>query len=250
MQLIGNGLILGGQTDGYEEYDLKTGASMHRFKGIGTQSAYRLANGDTMLSTTAGGITLVILEAKTDAVKTKIVYGGYNYVRLVRPTPRGTFLVPTDTTLFEGDDQGKILWHVTAPGWQHIWEALEMPNGHVVVGTSVGSSLDILDANHMVIQRIGTKQMPDAATIRPNFFSEFQILPNGNFVTPNWQGHGGGNGASGVQVLEFDPTGKLVWSYKQDATVYSSIQAVMVLDGLDPQYLHTEAVTGQWTPVK
>ena len=250
MQLIGNGRLLGGQHDGYEEYDLKTGMSLHRYMGTTTQAAYRLANGDTMLSTMGGDVSLVILEAKTDVVKKTIHYAGYNYTRLPRPTPQGTFLVPCDTQLFEGDDTGKVLWKTTAPGWAHIWKAVQLPGGKVVVGTSFGSSLDILDTNHMVIQRIGTKQMPDAATIKPNFFSEFQVLPNGNFITPNWQGHGGGNGASGVQVLEFDPTGKLVWSYKQDAAVYSSIQAVLVLDGLDPQYLHTEAVTGQWTPVK
>jgi hypothetical protein len=67
---------------------------------------------------------------------------------------------------------------------------------------------------------------------------------------PNWQGHGPGNGKSGVQVLEFDPAGKLAWSWKQDPAVFSSIQAVLVLDGLDPQRLHVQTDTGQWTPVR
>ena len=217
-----------------------------------TESAYRLANGDTMLTTVSPtAITLVMLASNTDAVKNKIVYSGYSYVRMARPTPQGTFLVPADTTLFEGDDKGNVLWHTTSTDWSHIWKALQVPSGKVVVGTAFGSSLDILDATtHKVVQRIGTKSMPDAATVHPNFFSEFQILPNGNFLTPNWQGHFAGHGDIGIQVLEFDPTGKRVWSWKQDPALYSSIQGVMDLDGLDPEYLHVESVDGTWTPVK
>jgi hypothetical protein len=250
MQLVGNDVVLGGRSDGYEEYDLKTGAILKQVKAFGnTQSAYRMANGETMLTVSGG--SLVFLEPKTDAMKAKIQYQGYGYVRMARPTPQGTFLVPCDQTLIEGDDKGNVLWKATGEGWGHIWEAIKLPSGNIVLGTAFGASLDVIDGTtHKVIQRIGTKKMPEAGTVKPNFFAEFQVLPNGNFITSNWQGHGGGNGGSGVQILEFSPDGALVWQWKQDAAVYSSIQGVMVLDGLDTQLLHTQAVNGQWTPVK
>src|SRR5206468_11416353 len=112
--------------------------------------------------------------------------------------------VPSDTQLFEGDDQGKVLWHTTAPGWFHMFEAIRLPSGNVLVATGYGSSLDVLDPTmHAVIQRIGTKMMPEAATVKPNFFGDIQLLPNGNYLTANWEGHGSGNGGTGLQVLEF-----------------------------------------------
>jgi hypothetical protein len=255
MQLVGGGVLFGARNDGYEEYDLETGKVLKQVKGFTqTESACRLANGQTMLTQLdKAGIHLTFLEPKTDVVKSQITYAGYGYVRMARPTPQGTFLVPSDTKLFEGDDKGNVMWETTlgSPEWMHIWKATRVPNGNVVLGAAWAASLDILDAtSHKVIQRIGTAALPEAATVKPNFFAEFQILPNGNYVTPNWEGHGPGNGGTGVQVLEFDPTGKLVWQWKQDPAVYSSIQAVMILDGLDPQYLHVETVDGTWTPVK
>lgn len=67
----------------------------------------------------------------------------------------------------------------------------------------------------------------------------------------HWQGHGTGNGASGIQVIEFDPKGTVVWSWKQDPTQFSSIQGLMVLDGKDPQYLHVQETStdSTWQPV-
>jgi hypothetical protein len=250
MQLVGGDVVLGGREDGYEEYDLKTGTVLKQVKNFGnTQSAYRMENGETMLA--QSGTTLSFLEPKTDVVKHKISYAGYGYIRMVRPTPQGTFLLPADNHLAEGDIDGKILWSIQQPGWGHIWEALRLPDQSIVLGTAFGASLDFLDpVTHLVVKQFGTKQMMDADTIKPNFFAEFQLLPNGNFITSNWQGHGGGNGGSGLQIVEFDPTGKVVWTYKQDPVEYSSIQGVMVLDGLDTQLLHIESVNGMWTPVR
>jgi hypothetical protein len=247
LQLVGNGRVLGSRNDGYEEYDIETGKILKQVKAFAnTVSVYRMASGDTVV---AQGATLSFLDA-SDAVKTKINYPGYSYVRLVRPTPQGTFLVPSDTTLFEGDDQGKILWHTTAPGWFHMFEARRLPSGQILVASGYGSSLDVLDGTtHTVTQQIGTKNLPEAAMVKPNFFGSIQVLPNGNYLTANWEGHGAGNGGTGIQVLEFDPSGKLAWFYKQDPALFSSIQNVLLLDGLDPRYLHVLSAAATWAPV-
>ena len=67
----------------------------------------------------------------------------------------------------------------------------------------------------------------------------FQLLPDGNIVLANWQGHGPGFGGSGVQLLEFNPAGEMVWSWSKPDLI-SSLQGVLVLDGLDSSKLHDE----------
>jgi hypothetical protein len=196
-------------------------------------------------------ITLSFLD-KTDRIGHQITYAGFGYVRMVRPTREKTFLVPTDTQLFEGDADGRVLWTATSSTWAHVWEPLLMADGSVLLATFFGASLDVVDrATHTVTRRYGTKTMPMAAMFRPNAFAEFQVLPNGNLIATNWQSFGGGNGTFGIQVIEFSPAGDVVWFYKQDPTVFASIQGILVLDGLDPQYLHVQEISpdSTWQPV-
>ena len=258
LQLIGNNQVMGSRLDGYEVFDLTTGdmvKSVTTFLNV--QSAYRMATGETML--TRSGTSLDFLD-NNDKVAHSITYPGFGFVRVARPTIHGTFLVPSDTVLFEGDDTGKVLWKTTvrcaAPPcdstWSQIYEPRLMADGNVLLSTFFGASLDVVDQNtHLVTKSFGTKKMTNAAVIKPNGFAGFQILPNGNIITANWQGHSSGNGGSGVQVLEFNPAGDVVWTYQQDPTVFSSIQDVLVIDGMDPRSPHAleTSTNGAWQPL-
>ena len=55
-------------------------------------------------------------------------------------------------------------------------------------------------------------------------------------------------GAKGTQLLEYSPAGELMWSWKQDAAKFSSIQGVLVLDGLDLNRLYIEDQNGVLAP--
>jgi len=258
-QLIGNNQILGGTSTGYQVWDYTTGAIVKTVTGFGnTQSAYRMATGETML--TQSGTVLTFLD-KTDKKSHAISYPGFGYVRVARPTRNGTFLVPSDSQLFEGDATGKVLWKTTGDGWSHIWMPLllgppvgggKWTNGDTLICTAFGSSCDVVDqVTHKVGFRFGGKNMVNAAAIHPNFFSEFEILPNGNVFTSNWQGHGGNNGNTGIQVLEFDPSGAVIFFWKQDATIFSSIQGVQSMDGKDPMKLWVQETStdSTWQPM-
>jgi hypothetical protein len=250
VQLIGNNQVLGGREDGYEVFDETTGALLKSVTSFPqTQSAYRMVTGETMLTRT--GTILTFLD-KSDIPSHQIAYPGFANVRLARPTRNGTYLVPSDTKLFEGDSSGNVLWTASGAQWREVWEPVLTKTGDTLLCTGFGASCDVVDRmTHLVTKRIGTNQLPMAATIRPNFFSEVEILPSGNLVMANWQGQGQGNGTSGIQLLEFDPNGNLVWYWKQDPTIFSSLQGVLVLDGKDPTYLHVQETSpdGTWQPV-
>ncbi|MCW3089776.1 MAG: hypothetical protein JWP81_845 [Ferruginibacter sp.] len=251
MQLVGNGRVLVGTGSGYEEREITTGKKIFELTAFpGTVAARRLRNGNTLLSGVnwqgKRGIVLVEVDS-SGTVKRTIVYAGFDYVRLVRETPSGNFLVTADNIAFEGDASGAIVWKVTIAGLDkpHAWQALRLANGQTIVSTGYAKNFQVFSADQQLVDSI-----TGPADVNPNFYAGFQVLPNGNYIVANWQGHGPKFGASGVQVLEYTPKGKLAWSWKQDAAKFSSLHAVIVLDGLDLNALHVEDKNGMLAPVK
>jgi len=54
-----------------------------------------------------------------------------------------------------------------------------------------------------------------------------------------------------MQVIEFNAAGDVVWYYNQRGTGMSSIQGVLLLDGLDPTKLNVEDTDdGTWQAVE
>ena len=251
LQLIGNGRVLIGTGTGYEEREIATGKKVSALTSfIGTIAARRLRSGNTLL---AGlnwqgkeGIVLIEVNGK-GAIQRTIAYPGFAYVRLVRETPSGTFLITANDVVFEGNRSGTVIWKakLTGPEKTNAWQATRLANGQTVVSTGYGGNIQIFDADG---HKIATIAGPDE--VRPNFYAGHQILSNGNIVVTNWQGHGSKFGSSGVQLLEYTPAGKLAWSWKQDPAKYSSLQGVIVLDGLDLSLLHVENENGVLAPVK
>jgi hypothetical protein len=245
LQLVGSGHFMIGTDNGYEERSLADGSLIVAHANFpGTQAAHRLRNGHTILcSVTASGILLLEVNAAA-AVQAQVTYPGFTYVRLIRQTPAGTFLVTADDVVFEGDATGKILWRVNVGGpGDHVWEALRIPTGETVVSTGYLASIQIFGADGTLHRTI-----TGPANVIPNQFVGFQILPNGDFVVANWLGHTGE--VAGVQLLEYDPTGTLVWSYRPNPMTESlSLHHVIVLDGLDVSKLNVDDTTGMLVPV-
>ena len=251
IQLIGGGRVLIGTGTGYEERDIITGAKVNELTSFnGTVAARRLRNGNTLLvgANWQGKQGIVLVEVNSGgSVQRSIVYPGFDYVRLVRETVSGTFLVTADETVFEGAADGSILWRARIIGRDkpHAWQALRLANGHTIVSTGFAANFQIFGKDGNLVDSIS-----GPANVKPHFFSGFQILANGHYVVTNWQGHGPKFGTSGIQLLEYSPDGKLVWSWQQDPTKFSSLQGVIVLDGLDLNLLHVEDASGRLAPVK
>lgn len=251
IQLVGHGCVLIGTGNGYEERKISTGEKVSELTSFpGTLSAHRLRNGNTLLTgmNWQGKEGVVLVEVDKDgAVKRQIAYGGFTYLRLVRQTPTGTFLVAAEDTLFEGNIAGQVLWKIKIHGRRdkpHIWQAVRLANGKTILSSGYNANLQVFDASGKL-----TDTISGPAEVHSEFYGGFQILANGNYIVTNWQGHGPKLGASGVQLLEYNPAGKLVWSWKQDAAKYSSLQGVIVLDGLDTNFMHVENDKGMLAPV-
>jgi hypothetical protein len=241
LQLIGGGHFLIGTDNGFQERNLNDGTVVKDVTTYpGTLAAHRLHNGNTMLSGVDfhGGKGIVLVEVTPQgAVGRQIEYPG-TYARMVREAGAGHFLITADTHVFEGDADGKVVWDVTVqggPAAPHAWEALRLASGDTLVSAGYAASLEIFGADKQLKQTI-----TGGDGVKPNYFADVQVMPGGSYVVANWQGHGVGLGANGLQVVEYDTAGKLVWSWKQDASFVSSLQQLVVLDGLDLDKLAVE----------
>jgi hypothetical protein len=251
LQLVGNGRVLIGTGNGYEEREIATGKKVNELTSYaGTISARKLKNGNVLLAGVnwqgKKGIALVEVNAG-GTVQRIISYPEFNYVRLIRETSSNTFLVTADDIVFEGDAAGNILWKVKIESAvpPHAWQAVRLADKRVVISGGYSKNLQLFSATGKLEATIG-----GPPEVNPNFYGGFQVLENGNYVVTNWQGHGPGHGAQGIQLLEYDQQGKLVWSWKQDAEKYSSLQGVIVLDGLDTRLMYTENEKGVLGVVK
>jgi hypothetical protein len=126
--------------------------------------------------------------------------------------------------------------------------AVRLPGGDLLMSAGYGtpvppkktasSFLVEVDPQGKPVRRFGAAdQVPER--VRPNFYAMFQVLPNQDVVAANWQGHGAGHNQSGAQILEFDRQGAIVWEWSDPASV-SSVQGVLVLDGLDRSVLNDD----------
>jgi hypothetical protein len=241
MQLIGDGRVLIGHHHGYSEFDIALGRLVKEYKAFtGVTAVRRQPDGHTIIAGVdipgTKGVTVLELDANDQEVRRTIFPG--DYVRLIRQTEQGTYLMSCNDRIREGSRDGTYLREYPVEGFYHAWKSLRLPNGNLIVSAGYGAFVVELDAGGKVLRQFGGKaQVPE--NIRPFFYAMFQLLPNGNIVLANWQGHGPGFGNSGVQLLEFDAAGEIVWSWSK-AELISSLQGVLVLDGLDTSKLHDE----------
>ncbi len=273
MQLEGGNRLLISHDNGYAEYDIATGKLL---KDVGlyhdVSSARRLANGNILVAGVdfdgkklnrghdpvgdPKGRHVLFVEYGPDGREvSRTTYVG-DYLRLVRETAAGTYLCACNTLFREADGKGNWIRDIPVAGFQHAWKALRLPSGNTLMsagfGTSIppgkgGSSFMVeVDPAGAVVHRFGAgNEVP--ARIRPYFYAMFQLLPNGDVVIANWQGHGGGHQNSGSQLVELDAQGQLVWEWS-DRSFVSSLQGVLVLDGLDRTVLNDER-SGVMAPV-
>lgn len=249
MQLVGNNKLMVSNGSGYEEYDLSTHQQTKKVSaGSQIQSVFRISDAETYVGIDGSVPKISVLDGAGKSIGTITIQPSIT-LRIIRPTVKKTFLVGGKDAgmVYEFDSTGKKIWEANAGG--SPYQAVRMPNGNTIVSTGYGAQIVVVDKNAKVIRKFPVNPKDASlASAKPNFFGGFQILDNGNVVVTNWQGHGGGMGSSGIQLLEFDSTGTIVSGWKQNASFVSSLHGVIVLDNLDTKVMNSD-VNGILGPV-
>jgi hypothetical protein len=259
LQLIGgNRVMVSCQAGGYWEIDIATGKILKEaLTAFGaTQSARRLPSGNTILAgdnlNGHSGITFVEIDSNK-TIKRTFAVANTQDCRVVRRTRKSTFLFGTADHVYEADSLGKIIWQQPLQivgGWYGGYMALRLRNGNTLVGCGYQPELREFSPAGQVLRTIGGFSQPDSAAILPHFYAGFEVLQSGHIVTTNWEGHGTGNGAIGIQALEYDAQGNVVWSWKDTSSTpcYSSLQHIILLDSIDTKQMYDD-VNGFLYPV-
>lgn len=136
MQLIGDGRVLIGHHHGWSEFEIATGKMLFEFTAYeGVTAVRRQPDGHTIIAGVGmGGETrVVILELDgTNIEIRRAVYPG-DYVRLIRQTGQGTYLMSCNDRIREGDRQGNYLREFPVEGFYHAWKSLRLSNGNLMV---------------------------------------------------------------------------------------------------------------------
>jgi hypothetical protein len=241
MQLVGRALVMIGTGNGYEERELATGKRVREVKHFhGTIAARMLRNGNVILTGVNWqeklGIVLVEISPEGKIVEL-INYPQFNYVRLVRETPDGTFLLTADDVVFEGDRAGNIIWQAKLEGREkpHAWQAVRVAFGQTVVSGGYTGDLQFYSKEGKYLRSVKA-----AAESNAHFYSGFEMMANSRILVANWLGHGPGNASKGIHLLEFDLDGVEHQGWRFLPEKFSSVQGVIVLTANVSQLIASE----------
>ena len=266
LQLIGADRVLRSTPTGFVELELGDGRLLREVKvdGVGgVESARRLPNGHTvLLGNLAGGVVLSELDAQARPLEGRRLLGtGLEKGRMVRHTAQGKLLFCSETggrrLVHQADFDGGVstLFEIPAEvAADSMVKAVRTSPDRLVVSSGYAASLLIIDtAQRRVVQTIGGKQQAQPPDLRrplsPHFFSGYQLLPSGDYLVANWQGHGPSHAGDGYQILLYGPDGSLEWCFDQTEFPHmTSLNNVIALDDLDTSLLHDER-HGQLAPV-
>ncbi|MDR2704968.1 MAG: hypothetical protein LBC02_04235 [Planctomycetaceae bacterium] len=243
IQLIGNNRILVAmpKKGGFREYDLTSRKVVREcFNSVryaGTMSAVRFPDGRTVLGCDRGYVRFFLLDAD-GRENTAWEFPDLKIIRQIRRTSRNTLLFGSNSDkCYEITIEGKIVREFQLPGAKHNYQVTELPNGNWLIAAGYGCFLAEVDRENQVVRRWGGQPAPTG--LHYIFMSQFQILKNGNIVVATWTGHGANDSEKGQQVVEFDPTGHVVWTW-HDPKLAGSIHGVIILDDLDTKNFYDD----------
>lgn len=230
MQRLDDRRVLVGYDLGYFELDWRSGRVLtdcRRWKDV--TAVTRLADGSTLVTGMnldgRGGVNVLTLDAQGGLAKVAMREG--DYVRLMRVTAQGTYLLCTNDHIKETTPELVELRRFSTPGFEHAWKAERLSDGSTIVSAGYGAFMAVFDANGVLTQRFGgAGEVPPQ--MAPFFYATYAFLPDGQLLVANWQGHGPDNGSKGAQLLQFDQSNRVIATWSAPGRI-SSLQGLLVL---------------------
>jgi hypothetical protein len=230
LQRVGTDTALVGFDRGFFEVQLSSGRVLgvtDRWRGV--TSVSRRPDGTTLVTGVdleEPGVNVVTLDESGAVVRVARRDG--TYVRLMRVTAAGTYLLCCDDHILETAPDLTAVGTLAAPGFRHAWMPHRFADGSTLVSAGYGAFLARFDARGALVQTFGgAGQVP--AEVEPFFYATFHVFDDGSLVAANWQDHGPDNGRKGRQLVEFAADGSYrgAWS---DPRRISSLQGILILD--------------------
>jgi hypothetical protein len=230
LQRLDRERVLIGYDRGFFELEIATGrilAQCARWTEV--TAARRISDGSTLVTgynlDGSGGINVLTLDRNLDVTHTARRDG--DYVRLMRPTEAGTYLLCMNDHILETGPDLTAIRRFAAPGFEHAWKAERRADGSTLVSAGYGAFMALFDGKGECVRRFGAAaEVP--APVAPFFYASFEQLPNGHLLVANWQGHGPENGDKGCQLLEFDADFQMQGSWSAGERI-SSLQGILVV---------------------
>jgi hypothetical protein len=231
LQRLDDHRVLVGYDRGFFELDIESGRVLTvcpRWTDV--TAVRRRPDGHTLVTgwnlDGTGGVNVLTLDRSWHLVASARRDG--DYVRLMRPTPDGTYLLCTNDHILETAPDLTERRRFAAPGFEHAWKAERLNDGSTLVSAGYGAFMALFDRAGNVTHRFGDAAEV-SADVDPFFYASFERLDNGHLLVANWQGHGPDNGHKGRQLLEFDADRRLIGAWSAPQRI-SSLQGILVID--------------------
>jgi hypothetical protein len=230
IQALGDSSILAVSETGFIEIDINTGV-ITREKNIyseGVVSLERLPNGHTVFCGVslggASGVSFTQFDSDFHLVRSVSFPG--DYVRYCSLTDKDTILFSCNDRVCEANWDGLIVREFAIDGFVHAWKATRISGDRTLIAAGYGAFVVECDSAGQETRRWCCRA--PTASVRPFFFSDFDLQPDGTLMVCNWLGHGPDQGRTGCSILEFDANGDFHAAW-QGGEKTSSIQCFVKL---------------------
>jgi hypothetical protein len=258
VQFVKNRVIVS-TFNGYEEYDFHPGSTgrperlqnpenpedegsaafqtLEKVKSVAdaaynrTETVIRLPNGHTLLGCNVpgnqgGGVRFFELD-ETDRPVRDVTFPKLHHLRLARLARNGSLLFGCDNRVIIGQWDGTAKEFITKEEKRHIYEVEELAGGNLRVSTGYGAVLEEWTPDGKFVRTLCGGTAPEGFFYL--FFGRAQQLANRNWVVSNWTGHDKEDSRKGAQLIEFDETGKIIWSW-HDPERAGSVHGAIIIE--------------------
>jgi hypothetical protein len=200
---------------GYQEYHPTTGERLVNVVLAGTtgvRGAVRLPTGNTLLGVGDNKLRVVDKNGATVGTECTLPGAGADSLRvLTRDEATGNILLGRLLDIFIVNETCQQQWTAKLPTGSKAYSVFPRVGGGVWATSGAPSTVIEYDQAGTIVSQLGGKTAHPGIGL--DFFSGFEILPNGNIVAANWQGHVEAPAATTPHLVEFDKTNKLVWKW-------------------------------------